>query len=94
MDDIYNMRKDIKRVNQGGLDPNEALLHDLTARNIYHKTLLSNDNRIKALFIAYDKSLKLAKYNQDVILLDCTYKTNKFDMPLFHIIGMCFIYNI
>jgi hypothetical protein len=26
--------------------------------------------------------------NAEVVLLDCTYKTNKFDMPLLHIIGV------
>ena len=39
------------------------------------------------LFIALPESIKLAHQNQDVILVDNTYKTNKFDMPLLHMVG-------
>jgi hypothetical protein len=85
--DVRNIIKDFQRNDQGGLAPNEALLKDLTSRNIYHQATFDDQNRITALFIAHEESLALAKINQDVVLLDCTYKTNKFKMPLFHIVG-------
>jgi hypothetical protein len=87
-DDIHNLYKAIKRQKLRGLPPTDALITDLTTRKIHHKTKLNKDNRVNHLFIAYPKSIELAKTNQDVILADCTYKTNKYDLPLLHILSM------
>lgn len=86
--DIRNIIKDNKRIDQRGHAPNSALIEDLKNRGTYYKVTLDEESRITALFIACDESLQLARTNQDIVLLDCTYKTNKFDMPLFHIVGM------
>ena len=45
------------------------------------------ENQTRHLFIAYPDSIQLTQTNQDVVLVDNTYKTNKFDMPLLHMIG-------
>ena len=47
--------------------------------------------RITHLFIAHPLSIKLAKLFSDIFVMDCTYKTNRFNMPLLDIIGVsCF----
>jgi hypothetical protein len=40
------------------------------------------------LFIADARSVEYLNKHPDVLLLDCTYKTNKFDMPLLDILGI------
>jgi hypothetical protein len=40
------------------------------------------------LFIADARSVKYLNKHPDVLLLDCMYKTNKFDMPLLDILGI------
>ncbi len=40
------------------------------------------------LFIADSGSVKYLDRHPDILLLDCSFKTNKFDMPLLHILGV------
>lgn len=85
--DIYNLNASFKREQRHGLSTNDALLRHLKDKGIHFKINITATNRTRHLFIAYPQSIKLAQTNQDVILVDNTYKTNKFDMPLLHIIG-------
>ena len=39
------------------------------------------------IFIALPQSIELAHKNMDIILVDNTYKTNKYDLPLLHVVG-------
>ncbi|KAI0994999.1 hypothetical protein K3495_g13182 [Podosphaera aphanis] len=71
-----------------GLSANDALMQQLQNSNIHHKINVSSNNRIQHLFIAYAQSIELTKTNQDVLLVDTTYKTNRFHMPLLHMIGV------
>lgn len=43
---------------------------------------------MSSLFFAHPQSLTLAKRFPTTFIIDCTYKTNKFRMPLLHIIGI------
>lgn len=43
---------------------------------------------IRMLFVADTRAVEYANKHPDILLMDCTYKTNKFDMPLLHIIGV------
>lgn len=42
-------------------------------------------NRLERLFFAYPNAVKIYKKHYKVVLLDCTYKTNQFRMPLLNI---------
>jgi hypothetical protein len=85
--DIYNLNAAFKREQRYGLSANDALLQYLKDKGIHFKINVTPENQTHYLFIAYPQSIQLAKTNQDVILVDNTYKTNKFDMPLLHMIG-------
>jgi len=85
--DIYNHNAAICRELQAGQSPTEALLSHLIASGIKHHVLLGPGNRVKGLFIACPSSIKHLQTNQDVILVDNTYSTNRFDMPLMNTIG-------
>src|SRR2546421_2850316 len=43
--------------------------------------------RVTHLFFAHPKSIELLAKYPEVLLLDCTYRTNKFKMPLLNIVG-------
>ena len=51
-------------------------------------TKVNNDGILKALFFFHTKSVKLLTAYHQIILLDCTYKTNKYQMFLLHISGI------
>jgi len=85
--DIYNLNASFKREQKHGLSANNALIQHLQDTGIHFKINITQNNQTQHLFIAYPQSIKLAQTNQDVVLVDNTYKTNKFDMPLLHMIG-------
>jgi hypothetical protein len=86
--DIYNMNADFQRQKMHGLAATDALVKDLSDRGIHHAVKVDDDSRVSHLFIAYPESIKLALRNQDVVLADCTYNTNQFNVPLLHIVGI------
>jgi MULE transposase domain len=49
---------------------------------------LGNENEVWNLMIANPTSIALARKYNHVILMDCTYKTNKYNMPVLNVIGM------
>ena len=92
--DIYNLYAHFKRIQLHGLAMTDALIDYLKTKNIPHAIKPNDDNRTRYLFIAHPESLELAQAHPDIIIADCTYKTNKFNLPLLHLIGMDFhIYN-
>jgi len=90
--DIYNINARINRINRQGRSPSEALIADLEAQKSAGKVHFSyekdSQGHITLLFIATVSSVQYLNENAEVILLDCTYKTNKFGMPLLHIMGV------
>ena len=42
-------------------------------------------NRLERLFLTYPDAVAIFKEHPDIILMDCTYKTNRFCMPLLNI---------
>jgi hypothetical protein len=47
-----------------------------------------NEGHLNALFWAHLYVIKMLKEHSDVVMLDCTYKTNQFNMPFLHIVGV------
>ena len=84
--DIYNLNASFKREHRHRLSANNALIQHLKDKGIYYK-INTLKNQTRYLFIAYPQSIQLTQTNQDVILVDNTYKTNKFDMLLLYMIG-------
>jgi MULE transposase domain len=48
---------------------------------------LDQNGHITLLFFTYSESLTLLKQYSEVLLIDCTYKTNRFHIPLLDILG-------
>jgi hypothetical protein len=85
---IYNARADARRKSLNGRTPIEALMYELRDKGYRYEYQCDGDNNISHLFFAHPFSLQLCNLYSTVILMDCTYKTNKFKMPLLHVVGM------
>ncbi|KAI9907699.1 hypothetical protein PsorP6_003789 [Peronosclerospora sorghi] len=98
---VYNAR--VKRLQQllDGRSPIQALFDELKSSQFRYAVHCNASGRIERLFFAHPESVALAKRLSSVVLLDNSYKTNRFRMPLFHVIGrtglntsfsVCFIF--
>ncbi|CAG8486596.1 16233_t:CDS:2, partial [Acaulospora morrowiae] len=85
---IYNVRDKIRHDNLQGRTPIQALLNELKEGSFEYDFQCSENGHLIHLFFAHPISIVLTKTYSSVLLMDCTYKTNKFRMPLFHIIDM------
>ena len=89
--DIYNIKKAARNQFLQGRTPMEALI-DMVSTNDYFSKVLIENNVVCGVFFMHKNSIELAKLYNTVFLMDCTYKTNKFSMPLLNIVGISSIY--
>jgi hypothetical protein len=94
---VYNDRYKFKKESLQGRTPVQALLHEPKEYRLadseeiqcyYYKATKDHQDHLQTLFFTHSRSIEILKGNYDTIMLDCTSKTNKFQMPLLHIIGM------
>ncbi|KAL2928712.1 Protein FAR1-RELATED SEQUENCE 5 [Bienertia sinuspersici] len=84
---IYNCRAKLREEKAEGRNPAEQFLH-LAAE---HKCLFwidSDEGVVTHTFVAHPTLVNLLCTFPFVIMMDSTYKTNRYDMPLFEMIGM------
>jgi hypothetical protein len=91
--DLYNIRAEVQRLRWRGQAPTDAFvnrMNELKAEKIYFawEPTSDTDNRIKHMIIADMRLIHYLRQNPDVMILDCTYETNKFDMPLLDALGI------
>jgi hypothetical protein len=86
--EIYNENAALRRANRQGQSTTEALIQYLQDKGIKHSILKDPRSRqLKGLFIACPESIEYLQSHHDVLLIDNTYKTNQFELPLMDIIG-------
>lgn len=90
--DIYNIVAELSRAKRCGMPPPEALIVQLELEkaegHIFFEWERDLAGHISFLFVADQRSIRYLSKHFDMLLLDCTYKSNKFDMPLLDIIGV------
>lgn len=86
--DIYNERAQIRRDIIGFKTPLEHLQTVLESGPFHHAFRSDNERFTQYLLFAHNAGIAYANRYNRVFVLDCTYKTNRFGMPLFHIVGM------
>lgn len=90
--DIYNITAVMSRARRQNKSPPQAFIDVLDAEKIagriYFEWRADQAGHIAIFFIADTRSVQYLNQHPDILLLDCTYKTNKFDMPLLHVIGI------
>ncbi|MBW0484593.1 hypothetical protein O181_024308 [Austropuccinia psidii MF-1] len=87
LQDIYNQVKKIKKDKLKGRRPIDSLIDTLKQENFVWSSARDLEGHINTLFFTHPLAIKLLHGFPHVILMDCTYKTNKYKMPLFHIFG-------
>jgi hypothetical protein len=85
--DIRSERKAIREKHLNGRSPIETLLDDLSTPDWVFTVKKDANNHVHSLFFAHQKQIELLLANPDVLLMDCTYRTNKYRLPLLHILG-------
>ena len=88
--DIRNERKRLRKERLSGKGPAEALL-DMMEDSGYYGYCVEKDpgsNRMTKLFFAHFKGIELAQAFPEVLLINCTYRTNIYNMPLLHFTGV------
>jgi len=88
---VYNVLQSTKAEFLRGRSPIEALA-DLVSEDGYISNVWLKDRDVIGVFFMHKDSVALAKVYNTVFLLDCTYKTNKFNMPLLNIVGIACTY--
>jgi hypothetical protein len=88
MKDVYNAQQRIRNLVLGGQTPIQALVQQLRAEDFVWNVQTDLQGHVTQLFFAYRPSLALFKAYPEVLLIDCTYKTNCYHMPLCNIIGI------
>nr|CCA18752.1 conserved hypothetical protein [Albugo laibachii Nc14] len=85
---ISNGRFNMRNEQLAGRAPLEAFLDNLQGSDWVHHVEANEVGNITGLFFAHPESIKLANHYNHVVVMDCTYKTSRYRMPLVHIIGM------
>jgi hypothetical protein len=86
--DIYNRIADSKRELCEGQSTIHAFANQLDKEGFWNRMRLDSDDRITAVLFAHPESLAYLQAYPDLLFLDCTYKTNKYRMPLLDMIGV------
>ncbi|KAK9121057.1 hypothetical protein Syun_018674 [Stephania yunnanensis] len=89
MQTIYNARQKVRIEDAGGRTQMQQMLHILEKNKwmSWHRKH-PNTNVVTDLFWSHPDSIKLLRCFSSVILMDCTYKTNKYQMPLLEVVGI------
>ncbi|KAH6810893.1 hypothetical protein C2S51_024655 [Perilla frutescens var. frutescens] len=86
---IYNVRSRNKYVEHAGRSQIQYLLGKLEEHGYYRYTRrCPQTDTVKDIFDAHPTSVKLLRAFPEVLLMDCTYKTNRYILPLFEIVGV------
>ncbi|KAL7163345.1 hypothetical protein ACSBR2_039443 [Camellia fascicularis] len=85
---IYNIKAKLHRDNLAGQTMMQALFEELCQGDFTFNVAHNQDGHLTYLFSAHPSSIMLTRSYSNVFVMDCTYKTNKYKMPLLDIIGV------
>jgi MULE transposase domain len=89
--DVYNRRAKFTKRSLGDISPIQALLfHFEENRDFICYYHVNEENRLDRLLWIHRDMLKLLKLNSEILIMDIIFKTNKFQMKLFNIVGVTF----
>lgn len=82
--DIYNFRAALRRAALSSLTPIQALIKefDQNETELAYEVDLNEDNQVINLFFSRCTTQTLLQTSFEVLIMNCTYKTNRFKMPL------------
>ncbi len=86
--DIVNARQKIRLELLAGQTPVQAILTELRDNLFAYAFDTDIEGRLCRLFFALPQSLATFMRSPEVLLLDCTYNTNRFKLPLLNMVGI------
>ena len=86
--DIYNTKAAIRREARGPLTPIQAIMQELNLDDWKFSYEKNINNQITRLFICREECWNIFKTNHDILVIDVTYKTNRFRLPLLIMTGI------
>jgi hypothetical protein len=89
--EIYYELGTVRAKELRGRGPIEALVELISCTDYFSKVRLVGD-AVNCVFFMHQSSISMCQTFCTVFLLDCTYKTNKFGMPLLNVVGIMSTY--
>ena len=87
--DIYNIKHAIRTRNLNGRSPLQALFEQLAdGENCYWDCFVNEDQKLIGLFFSPLEYQTILEQYSEVLIVDYTYRTNHFNIPLFDILGV------
>ncbi|CAI0405973.1 unnamed protein product [Linum tenue] len=87
MTHIYNETTKIRRERLGGLKPMRWTLIEAQRLGYFIECEFDDQRRVTRLFLCHPESIRMLLAWYFVVLIDSTYKTNKYKQPLVHLRG-------
>ncbi|KAL6556543.1 hypothetical protein OROGR_005831 [Orobanche gracilis] len=86
--DIYNMKKKITKERLNGRSVVQALFDEFGKAGFLFDFKQDCDGRLTHMFFAHPNFIKLSRSYSSVFVMDSTYKTSRYKMPLLEIVGI------
>ncbi len=86
--DIYNRIAEARHDSREGESPIHAFWNQLEKKGFWSHVEHIPDGYITSILFIYPESLAYLQTYPEILILDCTYKTNKYGMPLLDMIGI------
>lgn len=91
--EVHNELSIARREELCGRSPVMALYESLERESFEFSAHFNEDGSLERLIFSHKDSVKLCQRWMTVFVMDCTYKTNKFGMPLLNIVGITATYH-
>ena len=85
--DVQNIVKKANLKALSGKTHTEALMEHLKNQEINATVAVDEDNHVRHLFWQPQHSVEFIRRCNKVFVIDCTYKTNAYGLPLLHVVG-------
>ena len=87
--EVYNHKVKQKKQQLGDLTPVEALVDEFIKDDNWALRYTTDAaGHINLLFFSYGPAIEITQSSPDIILIDATYRTNRYNMPLLHFMGV------
>ena len=88
--DIRNQKAKLRKQELAGRTATEAILDQLMTSTEWATSYTKDPhtNRVNTLLFCHHKGIELTQNRPEVLLIDATYKTNQYNMPLLHFAGV------
>jgi len=91
--EIHNEVHKARMEELNGRSPIMALYQSLQKEDFNYAAHINANGALERLIFIHNDSIKMCQRWSTVFIMDCTYKTNKFGMPLLNIVGITATYN-